>query len=176
MCLYRLTSGFVFMQDSCQYEENINSLCFDSQPKTDTDDVISRSPTVPPSIVEGANQSYSVLENKQVRLNCPVEGYPKPRIRWLFNGEPILPNDLNRFVDEQGYLNIIFATEDDEGTYTCEAENAAGQDTLDIALHVLGEMKKVLSTCQVTCDTKDRIKIWPIEKITFEFIKNLLPK
>ncbi|XP_071819823.1 hemicentin-1-like isoform X2 [Apostichopus japonicus] len=95
--------------------------------------------SVPPTILEEVKQSYTVIETESVQLNCPAEGFPRPQIQWLFNGEPILNPGLDHFVDDQGSLSIPFAASENGGTYTCKVVNPAGQVSLDIALHVLGE-------------------------------------
>ncbi|XP_071821894.1 hemicentin-1-like isoform X3 [Apostichopus japonicus] len=92
---------------------------------------------VPPIILEDVKQSYTVIETKSVQLNCPAEGFPRPQIQWLFNGEPISNNGLDHFVNDQGSLSIPFAASENGGTYTCKVVNPAGQVSLDIALHVL---------------------------------------
>ncbi|KAJ8038941.1 Hemicentin-1 [Holothuria leucospilota] len=92
---------------------------------------------VPPVIDGDARSTYQVIEGKSERLMCPVSGFPKPEVQWLFNGVEVSNNDLNHYVDDQGALVIAFATNNDVGLYVCRVTNAAGRDRLDIAVQVL---------------------------------------
>lgn len=78
---------------------------------------------------------------------CPVSGFPKPQVQWLFNGAEISDSDLNHYVDDQGALVIPFATNDIAGLYVCRATNAAGRDKLDIAVQVLGQSVDSVHCC-----------------------------
>ena len=68
-------------------------------------------------------------------MTCKVvEGRPEPRITWLKN------NTLQRESLSLFFSNI---TKEDEGWYTCKAENEAGISTKDIDITVKGVFVKL---------------------------------
>ncbi|XP_069331218.1 myosin light chain kinase, smooth muscle isoform X2 [Eulemur rufifrons] len=71
-------------------------------------------------------QDCTVIEGQDFVLRCPVQGTPVPRITWLLNGQPI---QYARSTCEAGVaeLHVQDALPEDDGTYTCLAENALGQ-------------------------------------------------
>ncbi|XP_078342476.1 fibroblast growth factor receptor 1-A-like [Oculina patagonica] len=61
-----------------------------------------------------------IREGESGNLTCKiVQGLPEPQLSWLKNGKP-LPNEMNRT------LLLTDVTSEDEGSYTCNASNAAG--------------------------------------------------
>ncbi|CAH3155132.1 unnamed protein product, partial [Pocillopora meandrina] len=82
----------------------------------------------PKVCISGA--SNFTIEGSNVNLTCKVvEGRPEPRITWLKN------NTLQRESLSLFFSNI---TKEDEGRYTCKAENEAGNSTkyTDISVKV----------------------------------------
>ena len=70
--------------------------------------------------IQLSGPQYPVLEGGNVTLTCIVhEGYPKPRIQWFKDKMP-----LEREINTTLVLTQIKA--DDEGNYTCNAENGLG--------------------------------------------------
>ncbi|XP_045396076.1 myosin light chain kinase, smooth muscle isoform X2 [Lemur catta] len=71
-------------------------------------------------------QDCTVIEGQDFVLQCSVQGTPVPRITWLLNGQPI---QYARSTCEAGVaeLHVQDALPEDDGTYTCLAENALGQ-------------------------------------------------
>ena len=81
--------------------------------------------------------SNLIIEGNSVNLTCKVvEGRPEPRITWLKNNT-LQGQSLSLFFSE--------ITKEDEGCYTCKAENAAGFDTKDIDISVKGVFVKLIS-------------------------------
>ncbi|KAB0362352.1 hypothetical protein FD754_006508, partial [Muntiacus muntjak] len=73
-----------------------------------------------------ALRDCTVVEGQDFVLRCSVQGTPVPRITWLLNGQPI---QYARSTCEAGVaeLHIQDTLPEDDGTYTCMAENTMGQ-------------------------------------------------
>ncbi|XP_067885034.1 ADAMTS-like protein 1 [Heterodontus francisci] len=93
-----------------------------------------------------------------VLVGCPVKGYPKPRISWLYNGKVIstgLGQKLQILASQQ-ILQIPTITKGHQGIYSCIARNEAGTLTQKVALEVaeyewlVGE----LIPCSALCGNK----------------------
>ena len=85
--------------------------------------------------VDISGASNLVIEGNSVNLTCKVvAGRPEPQITWLKN------NTLHR-----QSLSLFFSeiTKEEEGRYTCKAENAAGFSTKDIDISVKGVFVKL---------------------------------
>ena len=84
--------------------------------------------------VDISGASNPIIEGNSVNLTCKVvEGRPEPRITWLKNNT-LQGQSLSLFFSE--------ITKEEEGRYTCKAENAAGFDTKDIDISVKGVFVK----------------------------------
>ena len=75
--------------------------------------------SVAPNITEPP-ESIVVATGEAVVLDCIVTGVPLPEVTWLMNGLPLVTVDN---------ISVVIATavEEDEGSYTCIAENEAGR-------------------------------------------------
>ncbi|CAF2494795.1 unnamed protein product [Rotaria sp. Silwood2] len=86
---------------------------------------------IPPKFSEENNgifateQSYKTGEH--MRLPCSVEGKPMPIRRWFFNGKNTIDLPRIKFVYDGLYIEIEHLTLNDDGRYTCRAENPAGR-------------------------------------------------
>uniref|UniRef100_A0A8C9ZLL9 DCC netrin 1 receptor n=1 Tax=Sander lucioperca TaxID=283035 RepID=A0A8C9ZLL9_SANLU len=60
-----------------------------------------------------------------IELECAVTGNPPPTVRWMKNGEEVIPSDYFQIVDGSN-LQILGLVKSDEGFYQCVAENSAG--------------------------------------------------
>lgn len=71
-----------------------------------------------------------------VELLCVVQGFPEPTLTWTKDGRsyPLSPD---------GSLVLSHVGLDDEGTYTCTASNAAGEDEAQVQLLVQGGFQLV---------------------------------
>lgn len=73
-----------------------------------------------------------VMENKEVTsgdavvLQCMISGSPKPVIKWLKDGTPIVPTDRHYLTADDQLLIIIGAEAGDAGRYECEITNELG--------------------------------------------------
>ena len=76
-----------------------------------------------------------IIEGSSVNLTCKaVAGWPEPQITWLKN---------NTLQGESLTLFFSEITKEDEGRYTCKAENEAGIYTRDIDISVKGVFLKL---------------------------------
>uniref|UniRef100_A0A3P9I0S3 DCC netrin 1 receptor n=1 Tax=Oryzias latipes TaxID=8090 RepID=A0A3P9I0S3_ORYLA len=79
---------------------------------------------VPPQFLNYPTNTYA-YESTDIELECAVTGNPLPTIRWMKNGEEVIPSDYFQIVDGSN-LQILGLVKSDEGFYQCVAENSAG--------------------------------------------------
>ncbi|XP_058473189.1 netrin receptor DCC isoform X3 [Solea solea] len=79
---------------------------------------------VPPQFLNYPTNSYA-YESTDTELECAVAGNPQPTVRWMKNGEEVIPSDYFQIVDGSN-LQILGLVKSDEGFYQCVAENSAG--------------------------------------------------
>uniref|UniRef100_A0A0R3RPN8 Hemicentin-1 n=1 Tax=Elaeophora elaphi TaxID=1147741 RepID=A0A0R3RPN8_9BILA len=94
---------------------------------------------ITPHIDEQIDQNLRVVQGNKVIMHCPVQGNPKPKIKWLYNGKPI-NNDRVRIVEETDLI-IEESKQRDNGRYTCLAENEAGILNTNYELEIIGPPK-----------------------------------
>uniref|UniRef100_A0A8C4EIZ9 Netrin receptor DCC n=1 Tax=Dicentrarchus labrax TaxID=13489 RepID=A0A8C4EIZ9_DICLA len=81
-------------------------------------------PAVPPQFLNYPTNTYA-YESTDIELECAVTGSPPPTVRWMKNGEEVIPSDYFQIVDGSN-LQILGLVKSDEGFYQCVAENSAG--------------------------------------------------
>jgi titin len=77
------------------------------------------------------------FEGTSTKFECIVVGKPTPKVRWLFNGDPVAGKKI--LVSTSGdrqVLTVPEVTKDLEGTITCVAENEAGKASCASTLSV----------------------------------------
>uniref|UniRef100_A0A3Q0S7A9 DCC netrin 1 receptor n=1 Tax=Amphilophus citrinellus TaxID=61819 RepID=A0A3Q0S7A9_AMPCI len=79
---------------------------------------------VPPQFLNYPTNTYA-YESTDIELECAVTGNPLPTVRWMKNGEEVIPSDYFQIVDGSN-LQILGLVKSDEGFYQCIAENSAG--------------------------------------------------
>ncbi|XP_017158714.1 netrin receptor DCC, partial [Poecilia reticulata] len=79
---------------------------------------------VPPQFLNYPTNSLA-YEATDIELECAVTGNPLPTVRWMKNGEEVIPSDYFQIVDGTN-LQILGLVKSDEGFYQCVAENSAG--------------------------------------------------
>ncbi|XP_059405308.1 netrin receptor DCC isoform X4 [Carassius carassius] len=79
---------------------------------------------VPPQFLSYPSNTYA-YESTDIEMECAVTGNPQPTVRWVKNGEAVIPSDYFQIV-EGGHLQILGLVRSDEGFYQCIAENEAG--------------------------------------------------
>uniref|UniRef100_A0AAQ4Q4V1 Contactin-3 n=1 Tax=Gasterosteus aculeatus aculeatus TaxID=481459 RepID=A0AAQ4Q4V1_GASAC len=78
----------------------------------------------PPQFLNYPTNTYA-YESTDMELECAVTGNPPPLVRWMKNGEEVIPSDYFQIVDGSN-LQILGLVKSDEGFYQCVAENSAG--------------------------------------------------
>ncbi|XP_006907796.1 hemicentin-1 isoform X1 [Pteropus alecto] len=135
---------------------------------------------VPPRI-RSAEVYYTVHENSQAVLPCVADGIPTPAINWK-KDNVVLANLLGKYtVEPYGELILENAVPEDSGTYTCVANNAAGEDsrTVSLTVHVLPTFTELPG--DVSLNKGERLRLSckatgiPLPKLTWTFNNNIIP-
>ncbi|XP_032889340.1 netrin receptor DCC isoform X2 [Amblyraja radiata] len=79
---------------------------------------------IPPSFVKRPSNLYA-YESMDIEFECAVTGKPVPTVRWIKNGEVVIPSDYFQIVSGSN-LRVLGLVKSDEGFYQCVAENDAG--------------------------------------------------
>uniref|UniRef100_A0A3Q2PCR8 DCC netrin 1 receptor n=1 Tax=Fundulus heteroclitus TaxID=8078 RepID=A0A3Q2PCR8_FUNHE len=87
---------------------------------------------VPPQFLNYPTNTYA-YESTDIELECAVTGNPLPSVRWMKNGEEVIPSDYFQIVDGTN-LQILGLVKSDEGFYQCVAENSAGSSLAMLSL------------------------------------------
>ena len=67
-------------------------------------------------------------EGKTTVLECMASGSPKPRVKWLKDGEPLQLTQRHFFTAENQLLIIVETLPTDAGLYTCIMSNTLGTE------------------------------------------------
>lgn len=79
----------------------------------------------------------SCFEEQSTKFECIVTGKPSPKVRWLFNGEPVSGKDyLVSTSGERQVLAIPKVSVGNQGKITCVAENEIGKASCEANLTV----------------------------------------
>ncbi|XP_076821519.1 myosin light chain kinase, smooth muscle-like isoform X3 [Clavelina lepadiformis] len=84
-----------------------------------------------------ALDDQTVKEGKDIFLKCQIQGTPQPKITWLLDGEELTDAEVKYTEDGSAELLLRESVPEDEGVYTCIAENP---------------LKRVMSSCKVTIE------------------------
>ncbi|XP_078498867.1 hemicentin-1 [Lissotriton helveticus] len=135
--IHILRGGEMLRIASVQVEDTGRYTCLASSPAGDDDQEYLVKVHVPPNIAgTGAPQDVSVLQNRQVILECKSEAVPPPTIIWLRDGEPLQATPRVRILSSGRYLQINNAELADTARYTCVSSNIAGKTTREFVLTV----------------------------------------
>ncbi|XP_073762238.1 neogenin 1a isoform X41 [Danio rerio] len=77
-------------------------------------------------------------EATDVIFECEVSGSPSPTIKWVKNGDAVIPSDYFKIIKEQN-LQVLGLVKSDEGFYQCLAENDAGNVQSSAQLVILDQ-------------------------------------
>ncbi|NP_001360633.1 Ig-like domain-containing protein [Caenorhabditis elegans] len=83
-------------------------------------------------MISPGQSSFNMVVDDLFTIPCDVYGDPKPVITWLLDDKPFTEGVVN----EDGSLTIPNVNEAHRGTFTCHAQNAAGNDTRTVTLTV----------------------------------------
>ncbi|KAM3604079.1 uncharacterized protein V6R79_006069 [Siganus canaliculatus] len=75
-------------------------------------------------------RTCTVTEGKHAKLSCFVTGHPKPHITWRKDGSNISEGRRHVIYEDHAenfILKILYCKQSDNGFYTCNATNMAGQ-------------------------------------------------
>ncbi|KAK3506808.1 hypothetical protein QTP70_028372 [Hemibagrus guttatus] len=123
-----LRGGEVLRIASVQVEDTGRYSCLANSPAGDDDKEFLVRVHVPPNIAgESGVQDVSVLQNRQVTLECRSDAVPPPTLSWLKDGAPLKASPRVRVLSSGRYLQINNAELGDTGRYTCMASNVAGE-------------------------------------------------
>ncbi|EDM09581.1 hemicentin 1 (predicted) [Rattus norvegicus] len=135
---------------------------------------------VPPRI-QSTEVHYTVNENSQVVLPCVADGIPTPAIHWE-RDSVLLANLLGKYTAQPyGELVLENVVLEDAGTYTCVANNAAGEDTHTVTLtvHALPTFTELPGDLSLNKGEQLRLSCKavgiPLPKLTWTFNNNIIP-
>jgi len=96
----------------------------------------------PPQFIQSLTDLL-VKDGEALNLNCSVKGDPEPNITWSKNGELLSSSDILdlKYRNGKAILSINEVYPEDEGTYTCKAQNSLGS---------------VETTCRLTVQTSEK--------------------
>nr|XP_055175129.1 hemicentin-1 isoform X2 [Nyctereutes procyonoides] len=135
---------------------------------------------VPPRI-RSTDVHYTVSENSQALLPCMADGIPTPAINWK-KDNVLLANLLGKYtIEPYGELILENVVLEDAGTYTCVANNAAGEDThmVSLTVHVLPTFTELPGDVSLNKGEQLRLSCKatgiPLPKLTWTFNNNIIP-
>ncbi|XP_028257375.1 neogenin 1a isoform X2 [Parambassis ranga] len=79
---------------------------------------------VPPQFDKRPDNIYA-HESMDIVFECEVSGSPAPTVKWVKNGDAVIPSDYFKIIKEHN-LQVLGLVKSDEGFYQCLAENDAG--------------------------------------------------
>ncbi|KAK1890799.1 Neogenin, partial [Dissostichus eleginoides] len=110
---------------------------------------------VPPQFVKRPDNVYA-YESMDIVFDCEVSGSPAPTVKWVKNGDAVIPSDYFKIIKEHN-LQVLGLVKSDEGFYQCLAENDAGNIQSSAQLIILDH-----ATCSLypahTCRTQILLK------------------
>ncbi|XP_060742530.1 neogenin 1a isoform X7 [Tachysurus vachellii] len=90
---------------------------------------------VPPKFLKTPTNTYA-HEATDIVFECEATGSPAPTIKWVKNGDAVVPSDYFRILKEQN-LQVQGLVKTDEGFYQCLAENEVGNIQASAQLVIL---------------------------------------
>uniref|UniRef100_A0A672QXT0 Neogenin 1a n=1 Tax=Sinocyclocheilus grahami TaxID=75366 RepID=A0A672QXT0_SINGR len=96
-------------------------------------------------------------EATDIIFECEVTGSPAPTIKWVKNGDAVIPSDYFKIIEQN--LQVLGLVKSDEGFYQCLAENDAGNVQAGAQLIILDQDVAIPSPppTSLTHATTDRL-------------------
>ncbi|CAF3257885.1 unnamed protein product [Rotaria sp. Silwood2] len=90
-----------------------------------------------------SQQRTSVAQSAIAKLRCEVKGKPTPRIKWLKNGKPLATESRieHTYEDDIATLVIKKLNLEDNGEYTCRANNEEGSESSSAQITVKAHVR-----------------------------------
>ncbi|XP_030881744.1 neogenin [Leptonychotes weddellii] len=82
-------------------------------------------------------------ESMDIAFECEVTGKPTPTVKWVKNGDMVIPSDYFKIVKEHN-LQVLGLVKSDEGFYQCIAENDVGNAQAGAQLIILEHVYRPL--------------------------------
>ncbi|XP_029430309.1 neogenin isoform X4 [Rhinatrema bivittatum] len=89
----------------------------------------------PPMFLRSPANIYA-HESMDIVFECEVSGKPTPTVKWIKNGDMVIPSDYFKIVREHN-LQVLGLVKSDEGFYQCIAENDVGNAQAGAQLIIL---------------------------------------
>ncbi|XP_017341343.1 neogenin isoform X8 [Ictalurus punctatus] len=90
---------------------------------------------VPPRFLKKPSNMYA-HEAMDIIFECDVMGSPAPTVKWVKNGDAVIPSDYFKIVNQHD-LQVLGLVKSDEGFYQCVAENEVGNTQASAQLIIL---------------------------------------
>ncbi|XP_026298181.1 basement membrane-specific heparan sulfate proteoglycan core protein isoform X10 [Apis mellifera] len=119
--------------------------------------------SVPIILITPKSGILTVKPGDRVRLVCSATGYPQPTVAWSKHMN-IVPLTTNEVIDtpQKAVYEIYSASPNDEGSYTCHANNAAG--IVEERVYIRVEDSEVYPPCRGDVPCHDTTSDDPIPK------------
>ncbi|KAG8144954.1 hypothetical protein E2320_013350 [Naja naja] len=132
---------------------------------------------VPPTFLKQPANIYA-HESMDIVFECNVSGKPTPVVKWVKNGDVVIPSDYFKIVNEHN-LQVLGLVKSDEGFYQCIAENDVGNiqsgAQLIILDHGLEEKLKLLNAVGLKRSIDVAIPTLPPTSLTSATTDHLAP-
>ena len=92
-----------------------------------------------PTVEANIGTNITTLPGKELTLNCPSIGKPKPKVTWYKDAVELEPTSQIR-LGEAGELVFKEVSYEDAARYTCVAENEYGRDKMSSILNVASKL------------------------------------
>lgn len=95
----------------------------------------------PPEFVLKLPIAKFVKQSDSLRLECKVSGTTPLKVTWYKHDTKVMDgaNCRTSFVDSVAVLELLSASFDDDGVYTCEVQNDAGSVSCSTTLSIKGQ-------------------------------------
>lgn len=181
--VYKCVAENKYGRDTIQFTLNVqpnSSIILDSQFQPNFAQVTEQRFSAPRFLVP-LQPTLNVAEEGDIHFETKVEpiGDGEMSVNWYHNSQPLKLGHRHKTLYDFGYvsLDIISATEEDSGTYTCVAKSPRGEDRVQCNVNVVAKPKLVF-TSQLPKEMSGAIsKIAEIEAVpTAQEIIDIKPK